>query len=208
MTSFFESLIKKEDQDEFDEKIDWKWYNANMRSFNWKYPPRIDTETILLFKEELEDLTFEKLSICLTKQKYLKEHLEELPKDLPEIIKGIEVAKYEEYFVIEKWVTYWSRILEIIGVKPKREFELSALTILDAKNYPIQDIYQGELAKNGTRYVGLCPFHDEKTPSFTIFTKENNWHCFGCHRSGDSIDFVQQLDGITFIQAVKKLTNG
>ena len=51
----------------------------------------------------------------------------------------------------------------------------------------------------------LCPFHSEKSPSLQINPKKNLWYCFGCHRGGDAISFVQQFEGISFNQAVKKL---
>jgi DNA primase catalytic core len=50
-----------------------------------------------------------------------------------------------------------------------------------------------------------CPFHNEKTPSFTINDAKGFYHCFGCGESGDVIKFVQKMDGLTFIEAVKRL---
>ncbi|GAB47792.1 DNA primase [Mobilicoccus pelagius] len=55
------------------------------------------------------------------------------------------------------------------------------------------------------RLKGLCPFHDEKTPSFTIRPAVGRWHCFGCGEGGDVISFVQQVDHLTFTEAVERL---
>ena len=52
---------------------------------------------------------------------------------------------------------------------------------------------------------GLCPFHDEKTPSFTIRPAVGGWHCFGCGEGGDVISFVQKIDHLTFVEAVERL---
>ena len=52
---------------------------------------------------------------------------------------------------------------------------------------------------------GLCPFHDEKTPSFTIRPAVGTYHCFGCGESGDVLDFVQKVDHLTFTDAVERL---
>ncbi|WP_435198949.1 DNA primase [Janibacter sp. GS2] len=52
---------------------------------------------------------------------------------------------------------------------------------------------------------GLCPFHDEKTPSFTVREAVGAYHCFGCGEGGDVISFVQQLDHLTFAEAVERL---
>ena len=62
-----------------------------------------------------------------------------------------------------------------------------------------------KLKKQGTSKVGLCPFHNEKTPSFNIFGKTNRFKCFGCGKSGDSIDFVALMDNLGFVEAVKKV---
>ena len=52
---------------------------------------------------------------------------------------------------------------------------------------------------------GLCPFHDEKTPSFNIRPGVGAWHCFGCDEGGDVISFVQKVDHLTFAEAVERL---
>ncbi len=62
-----------------------------------------------------------------------------------------------------------------------------------------------ELKKNGKGYVGLCPFHAEETPSFSVNPKENLWQCFGCGTGGDAIRFVELFDKLSFPEAVAKL---
>ena len=62
-----------------------------------------------------------------------------------------------------------------------------------------------KLKKTGKSYKGLCPFHAEKTPSFTITPSKNLWHCFGCGQGGDAIRFVELLDGVSFPDAVRRL---
>jgi DNA primase catalytic core len=66
--------------------------------------------------------------------------------------------------------------------------------------------YGVKLRKKGTNFVGLCPFHKEKTPSFTINPKTNLYHCFGCNAGGDVIGFVCKKEGIGFREAVQKLS--
>jgi DNA primase len=61
------------------------------------------------------------------------------------------------------------------------------------------------LKKKGQNYVGLCPFHKEKTPSFTVNPKTDLWHCFGCRAGGDVIGFVCKMEGIQFKEAMEKL---
>ncbi|MFN8029292.1 MAG: DNA primase [Dermatophilaceae bacterium] len=52
---------------------------------------------------------------------------------------------------------------------------------------------------------GLCPFHDEKSPSFTVRESAGTYHCFGCGEGGDVVAFVQKVDGLTFVEAVERL---
>jgi len=62
-----------------------------------------------------------------------------------------------------------------------------------------------ELRQRGTNYVGLCPFHQEKTPSFHVRDLDNFYHCFGCGASGNVITFVMTSEGLSFPEAVEQL---
>jgi DNA primase len=55
-----------------------------------------------------------------------------------------------------------------------------------------------ELHQVGENYRGLCPFHEDTTPSFTVNPKENLWNCFGCGTGGDVIRFVELIHGVDF----------
>lgn len=57
----------------------------------------------------------------------------------------------------------------------------------------------------GDRYIGLCPFHTEKTPSFSVHAGHGFYKCFGCGAGGDAIKFVMEMDGLTFFEAIKAL---
>lgn len=61
------------------------------------------------------------------------------------------------------------------------------------------------LRKAGKNFVGLCPFHAEKTPSFTVSPDKQMYHCFGCGAGGNAIGFLMKVDGLTFPEAVKAL---
>jgi len=61
------------------------------------------------------------------------------------------------------------------------------------------------LQPSGKSYRALCPFHQEKTPSFYVSPDKGFWHCFGCGLGGDVIDFVQRIEGLTFPEAIAKL---
>jgi DNA primase len=63
------------------------------------------------------------------------------------------------------------------------------------------------LRRVGSRYSGLCPFHNEKTPSFSIYTEHQFFKCFGCDAKGDVFSFVMMIEGLTFWEALKKLAD-
>jgi len=63
------------------------------------------------------------------------------------------------------------------------------------------------LVRRGREYVGLCPFHSEKTPSFTVVEDKRFFHCFGCGAHGDAIGFVMQAEGLGYAEAVEKLAD-
>ncbi len=59
------------------------------------------------------------------------------------------------------------------------------------------------LKRRGKTLVGLCPFHNEKTPSFTVYSESRSFYCFGCGAGGDVISFVRRIENLDYIEAVK-----
>ena len=64
-----------------------------------------------------------------------------------------------------------------------------------------------KLTKKGREYQGLCPFHNEKTPSFTVNEAKGFYHCFGCAAHGDIIKFEMEANGLPFMDALQKLAH-
>ena len=64
-----------------------------------------------------------------------------------------------------------------------------------------------DLRRQGSRMVGLCPFHEERTPSFSVEPTEKLYHCFGCGVGGDVIKFVEEKEGVGFGEAVELLAD-
>jgi DNA primase len=64
-----------------------------------------------------------------------------------------------------------------------------------------------DLRRQGSRWVGLCPFHEERTPSFSVDAQEKLYHCFGCGVGGDTIKFVEEKEGLGFAEAVELLAD-
>ena len=73
----------------------------------------------------------------------------------------------------------------------------------------IIDIIQSrmKITKRGQNHHGLCPFHQEKTPSFTANQNKQFYYCFGCSASGNALGFVMKYDQLSFREAVEQLAN-
>jgi DNA primase len=79
------------------------------------------------------------------------------------------------------------------------------------KAQPLSELvsrYGVQLRKQGREYLGLCPFHAEKTPSFTVDDGKGLFYCHGCHAGGDHFSFVQKADGVDFEEAAARLDDG
>src|SRR5579862_7213146 len=75
----------------------------------------------------------------------------------------------------------------------------SRLDIVDVVGQKVQ------LKRAGHTLKGLCPFHNEKTPSFVVFPDKGNFHCFGCGANGDVFSFVMKTENLDFGEALKEL---
>lgn len=75
------------------------------------------------------------------------------------------------------------------------------------ENVNVSDVVRQKvsLTKKGGEYLGLCPFHNEKTPSFTVNDFKKFYHCFGCGAHGDAIKFLVETGGFSYLEAAKKL---
>ena len=69
----------------------------------------------------------------------------------------------------------------------------------------IEDIIRARvpIKKAGSDYKGLCPFHNEKSPSFHVSPAKQFFHCFGCNASGDIIKFVKDFDKLSFLETIE-----
>lgn len=62
-----------------------------------------------------------------------------------------------------------------------------------------------QLKRNGSNYFGLCPFHREKTPSFSVAAEKQIFHCFGCGKGGNVVKFIMEVENVSFVEAIKML---
>lgn len=170
---------------------------------------------------DLEIFIPQQLQIVLDNIKMIKE---EKNRRLEVVFKNTKKGSFDEYFNVSVityefakyyemqkrmsfWLNLWYKIMpQSLPVKLQNKIQsLSEEDIARAKQSPIEDHYEGRLRKVGSRFTGLCPFHQEKTPSFYIFS-DNHWHCFGaCGEGGDVIKFVMKTKKLTFPEAVRYL---
>ncbi len=86
-------------------------------------------------------------------------------------------------------------------------FEEAKLKIKDAVDLP--EMIQGfvALTRRGRYFVGLCPFHAEKTPSFTVYPETQHFKCYGCGKAGDAFSFLMEREGLSFREAMEQLAD-
>lgn len=131
-----------------------------------------------------------------------------------------ELDEFSEWFWEEVLKTFLFPDLEILDrqllrlnrfqtiIKPNNKSNsISQDQIEVARNYPIYDLAKDklELKPSGQNYIALCPFHNERTPSFYLYTETNSYHCYGCQEHGDVIKLTMYLYGIEFKDTVKML---
>ena len=201
---------------------DWYFIGKSLRKYYQSPSGMPEDDYVLAFEDGL-------LEIIPLKLKELIEVQDELIKDREEKLKIISEIKdinnesldfmvslaefeFSEYDVIQRWFKYWLRLATKLDKEEvKTEYlngDFTQAQIEMAKQVPIQDIFEGRLRQMGSRYVATCPFHKEKTASFTIFEEDNNFYCFGCNKHGDVIDYYMKLNDCEFPVAVGRLLNG
>ena len=87
---------------------------------------------------------------------------------------------------------------------------ISQKTIQDIQNrIDVYDVVGAfvKLKKRGSNYLGLCPFHNEKTPSFTVSPSKDIYKCFGCGKSGNAIGFIMEHEKLSYVEALRWLAN-
>ena len=85
-------------------------------------------------------------------------------------------------------------------------FPAAFLDELTARN-PIEDVVgqHVSLKRSGANMFGLCPFHGEKTASFSVAPDKGIYYCFGCHKGGGAVNFMMEVEGLSYPDAVRKL---
>lgn len=193
--------------------LEYDWIRKGSGSTIFILPPKITNEQD--FKDILPEIVENKISEALERQKLLTKEQKARQKVISEhsskedeyFWKELDSSFFSEYYIIEKWLRYWIRISDKISGKDLGRINKDSINDFDiekAKSYPIEDLYEGNLKKTGSRLSGICPFHEERSPSFFVYS-DNGYRCFGCGEYGDSITFVMKTRKLSFVEAVKAL---
>lgn len=187
-----------------------KEYKKSVKTLN-------NTEIIKLFLPEAKDT----MKIKIKELKDQKEEIERKIKDKLDYVNKNISDEFTIWFAkhwisvefggmvidIETNISRLNRMLSLCSNKKPKKGQITDKDIEQAKSIPIMEIIERYLTlkKVGKNYSALCPFHNEKHPSFIVFPESNRFHCFSCQKTGDGIAFVELMDNCNFIQAIKSL---
>ncbi len=120
----------------------------------------------------------------------------------------LKLTKIKDLLIIDKKIQGLQRFLKPVSNEAKSLGRVSDENIESARNVPIESLLDQKFRRSGNNLVGLCPFHDENTPSFYIYVNENRGWCFGCNKGGNAIDIVMSLHDLSFKEAIQFLIGG
>jgi len=122
----------------------------------------------------------------------------------------VKVFMISEIGILEKKLFRLKRFQCLLGSKNEKNNWIKFEEKVEiARNFPIEELARSKLKfkKAGESFVSLCPFHNEKTPSFYIYPDSNRFYCFGCQEKGDVISLTMALYDLEFKEAIEMLQN-
>ncbi|MCX6766834.1 MAG: CHC2 zinc finger domain-containing protein [Candidatus Moranbacteria bacterium] len=181
-------------------------------------PPRFKDKELLKIFPEAEEIIPEKIQeykdAIQAEEKKIQSCLSEIYSSGIDSFSAWMAEEMVKIFLFPDLLALDKQLLRLRRFQPiitpsKNSNALSDEQIEIARNYPIEELAQTklDLRPSGKNFVSLCPFHDEKTPSFFIFPKDGKFHCFGCREHGDVIKLTMALHGVAFRDAVIMLQN-
>ncbi|MCX6717255.1 MAG: CHC2 zinc finger domain-containing protein [Candidatus Taylorbacteria bacterium] len=185
-------------------------YSDMEREWRKSLPRYSDQELLGIFPEAKEIIP-KKIRENQKKYNELKEKAKKLLK------KARQIAGKDAWFTrllikafyAPNLIKYEKRILRLRNYSKPENIKVENFTrkVEKAREYPILQLAEGlmNLRRKGTLYSSLCPFHNEKTPSFFIYPNNNSYYCFGCGVHGDVISLAEQLYNVQFKEAVMRL---
>jgi len=194
---------------------DFKTIESEWRKSSNRYSGKELLEILPAIKSELPKMLADQQNQYKTLEATVKSKLKAIPKDIDEIGKWIiksslKQGEIAEMNIIDKRIYRLKWLIKLAtGKDVSRGNGMSQEDFEYAKSRSILEAikpFLGKLQKSGTNtYKAICPFHDEKTPSFVIYISTNSFHCFSCKVGGNLIKFIMLFHDCDFIEAVKWL---
>jgi len=182
-----------------------------------KPSPLTDRELLEIFPEAKEIIP-EKLKEWQEREKEIKEVIKHDLRLIRSRVKDsfsrwfwrevVKVYVGDELLEVERQIQRLKRLIFISKGNVPESTNFSQEKLRQAKSTSIVEVASSflKLRRSGRNYVALCPFHQEKHPSFYIYPETNSFYCFGCLKGGDIIKFVEYAYHYSFKEAVEYLT--
>lgn len=199
------------------EEIDWEFYDYALgveKEWRKSLPKFTDKELLELYPEA-RALIPEKIAEWKQEQKECVADIEyNLTLIASRVFDEISLSFWREWVKltngkelqrIEGQILRLERLQAFIaGIKFGNEITREQVQV--AKESPIENHLSQPLRKTGKSMMGLCPLHNEKTPSFHIYPQTNRFYCYGCNQGGDVISLIRLMHGLSFREAIVHLT--
>lgn len=199
------------------EEIDWEFYDYALRvEKEWrKSLPRFTDKELLELFPEAKALIPEKIAEWKEEQKACVADIEDnLTLITSRVFDEISISFWREWVkltngkelqLIEGHILRLERLQAFIaGIK--FDNEIIKEQVQAARESAVERYLSQPLKRAGKTMIGLCPLHNEKTPSFHIYPLTNRFYCYGCNQGGDVITLIRLMHGLSFREAIVYLT--
>lgn len=199
--------------------LDYFWHDLLMfeKDQEYKYRKITDKELLVIFKDALSEVIPDKLFELEKEKQGLIDIIKDEIKKIRKEIKAKDQWFYKiflkhtfitDLLLVEKQISYFLHLkyLSQYHGKNKEDWQEKVDRALE---YPIAELVcrDTNLRRSGQNLIGKCPLHEEKTPSFYIYLKNNSFYCFGCSQGGNVINYVMKRQNLTFKEAVEYLNH-
>ncbi len=203
----------------WEEYLDYFWHELLVleKEQEFNYRKITDKELLQIFKDALSEVIPDKLFELEEEKEGLINVIKDEIKKIRKEIKAKDQWFYKlflkhslisDLLLIEKEINYFLHLkyLSQYHGKNKEEWQEKVNRALE---YPIEELVCRDitLRRSGQNLIGRCPLHEEKTPSFYIYLKNNSFYCFGCSQGGNVINYVMKRQNLTFKEAVEYLNH-
>ncbi len=213
MTNQPKNKIEFENDDEYFAFLDLAWELEK----EWKKSlPKMTAMELLEVFPEAKNVIKPKISEWMEEREQLVKKIKAMLLQIRTIKDPFarDLQKYwlkltygEQLLEIDKHLSRLRHLLAVAKGRPPSKGGVTEEMIEQALSVPIETVISQQLRKSGDKLVGLCPLHNERTPSFFVYPESNSFYCYGCGVGGNVINLIKQTHNFNFVEAVKLLNN-